>query len=167
MSLSSVWVKDSNSEGHSLHFISVVNEFLKVFPNDLPGVPPDREIDFRINLVLGTCPIFIPPYRMTPVELKEIKEKLRDILDKGFIHPSVSRWGAPVLFVHKKWFLQVYIYYRQLNKVTVKNKYPLPIINDLFDQIQGAKYFSKINLRSKFHQLKIREVDIPKTTFRT
>ena len=105
---------------------------------------------------------------MALAELKELKEQLKDLLDKGFIRPSVSPWGAPVLFVRKKdGSLRMCIDYRQLNKVTVKNKYPLPRIDDLFDQLQGASYFSKIDLRSHYHQLKVRECDIPKTTFRT
>ena len=103
---------------------------------------------------------------MAPAELKELKEQLKDLLDKGFIRPSVSPWGAPVLFVRKKdGSLRMCIDYRQLNKVTVKNKYPLPRIDDLFDQLQGVSYFSKIDLRSGYHQLKVRECDIPKTAF--
>jgi len=146
----------------------VVQEFLDVFPSDLPGVPPDRDIDFAIDLEPGTKPISIPPYRMAPAELKELKDQLQDLLSKGFIRPSVSPWGAPVLFVKKKdGTMRMCIDYRQLNKVTVKNKYPLPRIDDLFDQLQGASLFSKIDLRSGYHQLKIRASDIPKTAFRT
>ena len=105
---------------------------------------------------------------MAPVELKELKAQLQELVDRGFIRPSISPWGAPVLFVKKKdgtW--RLCIDYRQLNKVTIRNKYPLPRIDDLFDQLQGAKVFSKIDLRSGYHQLRIREPDIPKTTFRT
>ena len=145
----------------------MVQEFLDVFPSDLPGVPPDRDIDFAIDLEPGTKPISIPPYRMAPAELKELKDQLQDLLSKGFIRPSVSPWGAPVLFVKKKdGTMRMCIDYRQLNKVTVKNKYPLPRIDDLFDQLQGASLFSKIDLRSGYHQLKIRASDIPKTAFR-
>ena len=105
---------------------------------------------------------------MAPAELKELKAQLQDLLDKGFIRPSVSPWGAPVLFVKKKdGTLRLCIDYRQLNKVTIKNKYPLPRIDDLFDQLQGAQCFSKIDLRSGYHQLKIRKEDVPKTAFRT
>ncbi|WMV46245.1 hypothetical protein MTR67_039630 [Solanum verrucosum] len=148
--------------------MTVVNEFLDVFPNDLPGVPPKREIDFGIDLLPDTQPISIPPYRMAPAELKELKEQLRDLLEKGFIRPSQSPWGAPVLFVKKKdGSLRMCIDYRQLNRVTVKNKYSLPRIDDLFDQLQGASHFSKIDLRSGYHQVKVRECDIPKTAFRT
>ena len=105
---------------------------------------------------------------MAPAELKELKEQLTDLLEKGFIRPSTSPWGAPVLFVRKKdGSLRMCIDYRQLNKVTIKNRYPLPRIDDLFDQLQGAKCFSKIDLRSGYHQVRVREVDIPKTAFRT
>ena len=110
----------------------------------------------------------MPPYRMTLAELKELNTQLQDLVDKGFIRPSVSPWGAPVLFVKKKYgTIQLCIDYRQLNKITIKNKYPLPRINDLFDQLQGASVFFKIDLRSGYHQLRIKESDIPKTTFRT
>src|SRR5687767_5040852 len=105
---------------------------------------------------------------MAPAELKELKEKLKDLLDKGFIRPSISPWGALVLFVRKKdGTLRMCIDYKQLNKVTVKNKYPIPRIDDLFDQLQGASHFSKIDLRSGYHQLRVREKDIPKMAFRT
>ena len=105
---------------------------------------------------------------MAPAELHELKEQLKDLLDKGFIRPSMSPWGAPVLFVRNKdGTLRMCIDYRQLNKVTIKNKYPLPRVDDLFDQLQGAKCFSKIDLRSGYHQVRVREKDIPKTTFRT
>ena len=105
---------------------------------------------------------------MASAELKELKSKLKDLLDKGFIQPSISPWGAPVLFVKKKdGSFRMCIDYRQLNKVTIKNKYPLPRIDDLFDQLQGASYFSKIDLRSGYHQLRVRGVDVPKTSFRT
>ncbi|KAL5570732.1 hypothetical protein UlMin_020329 [Ulmus minor] len=148
--------------------VPVVQEFVDVFPEDLPGLPPDREIKFSIDLVPGTAPISKAPYRMAPSELKELKVQLQELMDKGFIQPSFSPWGSPVLFVKKKdGTLRLCIDYRELNKVTVKNKYPLPRIEDLFDQLQGASYFSKIDLRSGYHQLKIKEKDIPKTAFRT
>ena len=105
---------------------------------------------------------------MAPTELKELKAQLKDLLDKGFIRPSISPWGASALFVKKKdGFLRMCIDYRQLNKVSIKNKYPLPQIDDLFDQLQGASYFSKIDLRSGYHQLRVRGEDVPKTAFRT
>ncbi|XP_060182450.1 uncharacterized protein LOC132612133 [Lycium barbarum] len=163
-----VRVKDSDAQTPTLQSVPVVNEFPEVFPEDLPGVPPDREIEFGIDLLPDTQPISIPPYRMAPAELKELKAQLKDLLDKGFIRPSVSPWGAPVLFVRKKdGSLRMCIDYRQLNKVTIKNRYPLPRIDDLFDQLQGAQCYSKIDLRSGYHQLKVKEVDIPKTAFRT
>ncbi|KAL0554251.1 hypothetical protein IC582_008168 [Cucumis melo] len=148
--------------------VPVVKEFLDVFPDDLSGLPPDREIEFTIELLLGTAPISQAPYRMAPNELKELKMQLQELVDKGYIRPSVSPWGAPVLFVKKKdGTLRLCIDYRQLNKVTIRNKYPLPRIDDLFDQLRGATLFSKIDLRSGYHQLKVRESDIAKTTFRT
>lgn len=151
-----------------LEDVPVVQEFEDVFPDDLPGLPLDREFEFAIDLVPNTAPISIPPYRMAPAELKELNIQLQDLVDKGFIRPSVSPWGAPVLFVRKKdGSLRLCIDYRQLNKVTIKNKYPLPRIDDLFDQLRGATVFSKIDLRSGYHQLKIKESDIQKTAFRT
>jgi len=163
-----VRVIDVESETPSLESVPVVNEFPKVFPNDLPDIPPEREIDFGIDLLPDTQPISIPPYGMVPAELKELKEKLKDLLDKGFIQPSISPWGALVLFVQKKdGSLRMCIDYRQLNKVTINNKYPLLRIGDLFDQLQGVNYFSTIDLCSGYHQLRVRGVDIPKTAFRT
>ncbi|KAL0536139.1 hypothetical protein IC582_025073 [Cucumis melo] len=147
--------------------VPVVKEFLDVFPDDLSGLPPDREIEFTIELLPGTAPISQAPYRMAPSELKELKMQLQELVDKGYIRPSVSPWGAPVLFVKKKdGTLRLCIDYRQLNKVTIRNKYPLPCIDDLFDQLRGAALFSKIDLRSGYHQLKVRESDIAKTSFR-
>ncbi|XP_069150522.1 uncharacterized protein [Solanum lycopersicum] len=163
-----VSVNDLDHDVPSIDSVPVVNEFLDVFPEDLPGVPPLREIDFGIDLEPDTKPISIPPYRMAPAELKELKLQLKDLTDKGFIQPSISPWGAPVLFVKKKdGTLRMCIDYRQLNKVTIKNKYPLPKIDDLFDQLQGSSFFSKIDLRSGYHQLRVRDRDVPKTAFRT
>ena len=161
-------VVDTRSNEARLEGVPVVRDFLDVFPDDLPGLPLEREIDFPIDLVLGTAPISLPPYRIAPVELKELKARLQELVDGGFIRPSISPWGAPMLFVKKKegtW--RLCIDYRQLNKVTIRNKYPLPRIDELFDQLQGTKVFSKIDLRSGYHQLRIRESDIPKTAFRT
>ena len=125
-------------------------------------------MDLSIEVVQGTTPISRAPYRMAPTELKELKTQLQELLDKGFIRPSVSPWGAPVLFVKKKdGTLRMCIDYRQINKVTVKNKYLLPRIEDLFDQLKGASVFSKIDLRSGYYQLRVKEVDVPKTAFRT
>ncbi|KAL0534041.1 hypothetical protein IC582_028318 [Cucumis melo] len=152
----------------TLSFEPVVREYPDVFPDELPGLPPPREVDFAIELESGTAPISRAPYRMAPAELKELKVQLQELLDKGFIRPSVSPWGAPVLFVKKKdGSMCLCIDYRELNKVTVKNCYPFPRIDDLFDQLQGATVFSKIDLRSGYHQLRIRDGDIPKTAFRS
>ncbi|KAL5555306.1 hypothetical protein UlMin_037542 [Ulmus minor] len=135
---------------------------------DLPGLPPDRAITFEINVTPGTAPISKAPYRMAPVELKELQVQLQELLDKGFVRSSYSPWGAPVLFVKKKdGSMRMCIDYRELNKVTIKNKYPLPRIDDLFDQLKGAVVFSKVDLRSGYHQLKIKEDDVPKSAFRT
>ncbi|TYK08816.1 ty3-gypsy retrotransposon protein [Cucumis melo var. makuwa] len=152
----------------SLSSEPVVREYPDVFPDELSGLPSPREIDFVIELEPGTTPISRAPYRMAPAELKELKVQLQELLDKGFIRPSVSPWGAPVLFVKKKdGSMHLCIDYRELNKVTVKNRYPLPRIDDLFDQLQGATVFSKIDLRSGYHQLRIRDSDILKTAFRS
>ncbi|KAH9763231.1 Endonuclease [Citrus sinensis] len=155
-------------DGACLEDIPIVREFIDVFPEDLPGLPPDQEVEFTIELVPSTTPTSRAPYRMAPIELKELKVQLQELLDKGFIRPSVSPWGAPVLFVKKKdGSMGLCIDYWQLNMVTVKNQYPLPRIDDLFDQLQGAVVFSKIDLRSGYHQLKIRSEDVSKTAFRT
>ncbi|KAI3707163.1 hypothetical protein L6452_25432 [Arctium lappa] len=148
--------------------IVIVREFPEVFPDDLTSLPPERQVEFQIDLVPGAAPIARAPYRLAPSEMKELMSQLQELLDKGFIRPSTSPWGAPVLFVKKKdGTMRMCIDYRELNKVTIKNRYPLPRIDDLFDQLQGACYFSKIDLRSGYHQLKVREEDIPKTAFRT
>ncbi|KAA0042118.1 pol protein [Cucumis melo var. makuwa] len=146
----------------------VVRDYPDVFPEELPGLPPHREIEFVIELEPGTVPISRAPYRMAPTELKELKVQLQELLDKGFIRPSVSPWGAPVLFVKKKdGSMHLCIDYQELNKVTIKNRYPLPRIDNLFDQLQGATVFSKIDLRSGYHQLRIKDGDVPKTVFRS
>jgi hypothetical protein len=148
--------------------IPVVCEYPDVFPDELPGMPPDRDIEFAIELQPGTAPISKRPYRMPPAELAELKKQLQELLDKGFIHPSTSPWGCPALFVKKKdESLRLRVDYRPLNAVTIKNKYPLPRINVLFDQLVGAKVFSKIDLCSGYHQIKIRASDVPKTAFST
>lgn len=146
----------------------MVRDFPDVFPEELPGMPLDRDIEFLIELLPGTGLISKRPYRMPAQDLEEIKKQIKELLDKGFIRPSSSPWGSPVLLVEKKdGSLRIVVDYRGLNEVTIKNKYPLPMINDLFDQLQGAKVFSKIDLRSGYHQLKIREQDIPKMAFTT
>ena len=157
-----------NTKDKELQDIPVVSEYPDVFPEELPGLPPDREVEFRIHLIPSTAPIAKAPYRLAPTEMLELKKQLDELLSKGFIQPSSSPWGAPVLFVKKKdGSMRMCIDYRELNKVTIKNRYPLPRIDDLFDQLQGARYFSKIDLRSGYHQLKVQEEDIPKTAFRT
>ncbi|KAL0534776.1 hypothetical protein IC582_029069 [Cucumis melo] len=161
-------VMDTREVDVSLSSEPVVRDYPDVFPEELPGLPPHREVELAIELEPGTVPISRAPYRMAPAELKELKVQLQELLDKGFIRPSVSPWGAPVLFVKKNdGLMRLCIDYRELNKVTVKNKYPLPRIDDLFDQLQGATVFSKIDLRSGYHQLRIKDGDVPKTTFRS
>jgi hypothetical protein len=151
-----------------LEEIPVVREFADVFPNELPGMPPDRDVEFVIELQPGTTPISKRPYRMPPKELAELKTQLQELLDKGYIRPSSSPWGGPALFVKKKdGSLRLCVDYRPLNAVTIKNKYPLPRIDVLFDQLAGAKVFSKIDLRSGYHQIKIRPCDIRKKAFST
>ncbi|KAI3682050.1 hypothetical protein L2E82_50198 [Cichorium intybus] len=148
--------------------IPVVRDFPDVFPEDLPGIPPERQVEFKIDLTPGAAPIAKAPYRLAPPEMLELSIQLRELLDKGFIRPSCSPWGAPILFVKKKdGSNRMCIDYRELNKLTVKNRYPLPLIDDLFDQLQGASWFSKIDLRSGYHKMRVREEDIPKTAFRT
>src|SRR3954453_14953747 len=155
-------------KGVSIDSVPIVSEYMDVFPEELPGMPPDRDVEFLIDLVPGSGPIAKRPYKMSVDELKELKKQLGEQLQKGFIQPSSSSWGAPVLFVEKKDRSQrLCIDYRSLNEVTIKNKYPLPRINDLFDHLEGACVFSKIDLRSGYFQLKIREQDIPKTAFTT
>ena len=162
------YVVDTEKKPTQLEDVPVVNEFSDVFPDELPGLPPDREIEFSIDLAPGTEPVSKAPYRMAPVEIKELASQIQDLLDKGVIIPSVSPWGAPVLFVKKKdGSMRLCIDYRELNKLTIKNKYPLPRIDDLFDQLKGALCFSKIDLRSGYHQLKIKPEDVPKMAFRT
>ncbi|KAL4032651.1 hypothetical protein IC575_005732 [Cucumis melo] len=161
-------VVDTREVDVSLSSEPVVRDYPDVFPEELPGLPPHREVEFAIDLEPGTVPISRAPYRMAPAELKELKVQLQELLDKGFIRPSVSPWGAPVLFIKKKdGSMRLCIDYRELNKVTVKNKYPLPRIDDLFDQLQGATVFSKIDLWSGYHQLRIKDGDVPKTAFRS
>jgi hypothetical protein len=146
--------------------VPVVNEFPDVFLEELPGMLPDRDIEFVIELKPGTAPIYKTPFRIITPELAELKEHIKELLEKGFIRPSSSPWGAPVIFVLKKNGTQrLCVDYRALNEVTVKNKYLLPRIDDLFDQLCGACVFSKIDLRSGYHQLRVRECDIPKTAF--
>jgi hypothetical protein len=155
-------------DGKALEDIRVVSEYPDVFPEELPGMPPDRDVEFVIDLLPGTAPICKRPYRMPSTQLIELKKLIKELLEKGFIRPSSSPWRAPVIFVEKKDGTQrMCVDYRLLNEVTIKNKYPLPHIDDLFDQMRGAKVFSKIDLRYGYHQMKIRWLDIPKTAFTT
>jgi hypothetical protein len=148
---------------------SLVKEFSDVFPDDLPkGLPPKRAVDHKIELEPGQVPPNRPTYRMSQPEMDELKKQLAELMEKGFITESKSPYGAPVLFVKKKdGTLRMCIDYRALNKITIKNKYPLPRIDELLDRLLGAKYFSKIDLRSGYHQVRIAEEDVPKTAFRT
>jgi hypothetical protein len=149
-----------------LEYIQVVPQFPDVFPKDLPGMPPEIAIEFKIELQPGTAPIAKAPYKMSPLELIELKVQLQDLLDKCFIRPISSPWGSPALFVSKKdKDLRLCMDYRPLNAVTIKNKYPLPHIDILFDQLKGAQVFSKIDLRSGYHQIKIRVEDIIRAAF--
>jgi ferredoxin len=148
--------------------IPAVCEYVDVFPDELLGMPPDRDIEFAIELQPGMAPISKRSYRMPPTELAELKKQLQELLDKGFIRPSTSPWACPALFVKKKdESLRLCIDYCPLKAVTIKNKYHLPRIDVLFDQLVRAKVFSKIDLRSVYHQIKIRASDIPKTAFST
>ncbi|RVW14225.1 Retrovirus-related Pol polyprotein from transposon 412 [Vitis vinifera] len=138
-----------------LRMISALRASSLLKKEDLPGLPPEREVEFTIDLAPGIAPISKAPYKMAPMELKELKIQLQELLDKGFIWPSVSPWGAPILFVKKNdGSMRLCIDYRELNKRRVRNKYPLPQIDDLFDQLQGACVFPKIDLRFGYHQLR-------------
>ena len=161
------FVVGRRQEGTRLEEIPIVKEFPDVFPDDISGLPSDRAIEFVIELIPGIEPIYIPPYRMAPAELKELKAQLEELLSKGFIRPSTSPWGAPVLFVKKKdGSLRLCIDYRQLNRATIRNQYPLPHIDELLDQSHGSRVYYKIDLRSGYHQLRVRENDVSKTAFR-
>ena len=132
--------------------IPVVQEFEDVFPEEVPGLPPSREVEFSIDLVPGTGLVSRAPNRMAPTELVELKKQIEDLLGKQFIRPSNSPWGALMLLVKKKdGSSRLCVDYRQLNKMTIKNKYPLPRIDDLMDQLHGSSVFSKIDLRSGHH----------------
>jgi ribonuclease HI len=148
--------------------IRIVSEFPNVFPEELHGMPSERKVEFAVELIPGTAPISKRAYRVFGLELVELKRQIDELLEKGYIRPSTSPWATLVLFVEKKdGTKRLCIDYRALNEVTVKNKYPLPQIEDLFDQLRGASVFSKIDLRSGYHQLRIQSSDIPKTSFIT
>ncbi|GJT91842.1 putative reverse transcriptase domain-containing protein [Tanacetum coccineum] len=159
---------EDKSKEKRLEDVQIVRDFPEVIPEDLLGLPPTRRVEFQIDSMPGAAPVARAPYRLAHSEMKELSEQLQELSDKGFIRPSSSPWGAPVLFVKKKdGSFRMCIDYRELNKLTVKNRYPLPRIDDLFDQLQGSSVYSKIDLRSGYHQLRVREEDIPKTAFRT
>jgi hypothetical protein len=142
-------------ETNPLEAIRVVSEFPDVFPEELPGMPPTRKVEFAIEFEPGTAPISKRAYRVSGLELVELKKQIDKLLGKGYIRPSTSPWAAPVLFVMKVETKRMCIDYRALNEVTIKNKYPLPRIEDLFDQLRGVGVFSKIDLRLGYHQLRI------------
>ena len=146
----------------------VVCAYVDVFPDELPGLPPQRVVDFGIELHPGISPIPMTLHRMAPVELQKLRVQLQELLDKGFMKPSTSPWGAPVLFAKKKGkTLRLCVDYRQWNRVMIQNRYLLPRIDDLFDQLRGARVYPKIDLRAGYHQLRVRDTDIPKTAVRT
>nr|GFA90209.1 putative reverse transcriptase domain-containing protein [Tanacetum cinerariifolium] len=159
---------EDKSEEKQLEDMPLFRDFREVFPEDLPDISPTRQVEFQINLIPGGAPVARAPYRLAPSEMKELSDQLQELFDKGFIRPISSPWEALVLFFKKKdgsfWMC---IDYRELSKLTVKNHYPLPRIDDLFDQLQGSSVYSKIDLRSGYHQLRVREEDISKTAFRT
>ena len=164
--LASLTLQDEGRRDLSLP--QVVCEYEGVFPDELSRLPPHKDVDFIIELHPGMSPIYMTPHRMAPVELQELKVQLQELLDKGFIKPSTSPWSTPVLFAKKKdKTLRLCIDYRQLNRVTIKNQYPLPRIDDLFDQLRGVSVYSKIDLLTGYHLLRVREADIPKKAFRT
>ncbi|GKE50249.1 putative reverse transcriptase domain-containing protein, partial [Tanacetum coccineum] len=139
---------EDESEEKQLEYVPTVRDFPKVFPEDFPGLPPTRQVEFQIDLVLGAAPVVRAPYRLAPMELQEFPTQLQELSDKGFIKPSSSPWGAPVLFVKKKdGSFRICIDYREPDKLIVKNRYPLLRIDDLFDQLQGLRVYSKIDLR--------------------
>ena len=141
---------------------------MDIFPDELPGLPPHRDIDFGIELHPGISPISMTSHRMAPVESQELRVQLQELLDKGFIRPSTSPWGASVLIAKKRGkTLRLCLSYRQLNRVMIQNRYLLSRIDDLFDQLKGARVYSKIDFRAGYHQLRVKDTDIPKTAFRT
>ncbi|GJZ47689.1 putative reverse transcriptase domain-containing protein [Tanacetum coccineum] len=147
---------EDKSEEKRLEDVPIVQEFQEFFPENLPGLPPARQVEFQIDLFPGVAPVARAPYRLAPAEMQELSTQLQELFDRGFIRPSSSPWGAPVLFVKKKdGSFRMCIDYRDLNKLTMKNRYPLPRIDDLFDQLQGSRVYSKIDLRSGYHQLRV------------
>ncbi|KAA3473302.1 DNA/RNA polymerases superfamily protein [Gossypium australe] len=162
------YILDTKVSKSKIESVPLVCKYPNVFPEELSRLPPIREVEFAIGIVPATSPISIAPYRMALIELKELKGRLQELTDRGFVAPSFSTWGAPILFVKKKdMSMRKCIDYRQLNKVTIKNKYPLSRIDDLFDQLKGVTVFSKIDLRSGYYQLRVKDSHVPKIMFRT
>ncbi|GJR22187.1 putative reverse transcriptase domain-containing protein [Tanacetum coccineum] len=158
---------EAMSQEKRLEDVLIVQKFPEVFLEDLPGLPPAQQVEFQIDLVPGAAPVARAPYRLAPSEMQELSTQLQELCEKGFVMPSSSPWGALVLFVKKKdRSLRMCINYRKLNNLTVKNRYLLSRIDDLFDQLQGSSVYSKIDLRSGYHQLRVRDEDIPKMAFR-
>ena len=158
---------EKNSIAEKINVIPVVEEYANVFPDEIPELPPSRDVDFSIDLIPEAGPVSMAPYRMAPAELAELKKQIEDFLEK-FIRPSASPWGAPVLLVKKKdGRSRLCVDYRQLNKLTIKNKNPLPRIDNLLDQLRGVVVFSKIDLRSGYHQILVKPEDVQKTTLRS
>ncbi|GJY65867.1 hypothetical protein Tco_0468105 [Tanacetum coccineum] len=146
---------EDKSEKKRLEDVSIVRYFPKVYLEDLPGLPLTRQVEFQIDLIPGAALVAWAPYRLAPSKMKELSDQIQELSDKGFIRPGSSPWGAMVLFVNKKdGSFRMCIDYRELNKLTVKNRYPLSKINDLFDQLQGSSVYFKIDLRSGYHQLR-------------
>jgi hypothetical protein len=159
------WV-DPREQVLNLEDIPVAYEFPDAFSEDLPGMAPDQDVEFIIELQPSKTPISKRSYKMSPKDLAELKVQLKELFDKGYIRPSSSPWGCSALFVKKKdQSLRLCVDYRPLNAITIKNKYPLPRIDILFDQLTGVRVFSKVDLRSGYHQIKIHPKDVPKTVF--
>ena len=153
--------------GEATLVIPIVQDFGDVFPEEVPGLPPSREVEFSIDLVPGTSLVSMAPYRMAPAELVELKKQIEELMAQ-VIRPNISPWGASVLLVKKKdGSSHLCVDYRQLNKMTIKNKYPLPRIDDLMDQLHGSSVFSKIDMRSGYHQILVKADDVQKIAFRS
>ncbi|GKD28490.1 putative reverse transcriptase domain-containing protein [Tanacetum coccineum] len=162
------YVTEKKPKEKQFEDVPIIRDSPKVFLDYLPRLPPSRQVDFRLDLIPGVTPVARVPYRLAPFEIREFLVQLQELLEKRFIRPSPSPWGAPVLFVKRKdGSFRICIDYRELNKLTVKNRYPLPRIDDLYDQLKSSSVYSKIDLPSGYHQLCIKEEDIPITTFRT
>ncbi len=146
----------------------IIKDYADVFPEEHPGLPPDRSVQLEINLEAGALPVSKPAYRLSPAGMDELKTQLAVLLEKGLIRPSTTPWGAPVLFAPKTdGGLRMCLDYRALNKVTIKDKNPIPRVDEILDRLQGAKHFSTLDLRSWYYQIKVREEDVPKTCIRT